>query len=73
MADLDEVTATGVWNKAHSYVADNHPTSSAGLLEVHAPENSQVYQRFTVFGSGDVYHRGEQGGVWGPWRKILTE
>ena len=54
MADLDEVTATGVWNKEHSYVADNHPTSSAGLLEVHGPENSQVNHRFTVFGSGDM-------------------
>lgn len=73
MADLDKVTTTGVWNKAHNYMANGHPDVQAGLIEVHAPENSQVYQRFTVNSSGSMYYRGKQGGVWGPWKKILTE
>lgn len=72
MADLDTMTTTGVWNKPTNYMADNHPTGDAGLLEVHAPENSQVYQRFTAYGSGPMFYRGKQGGVWGPWRKIQT-
>ena len=72
MADLDEVTTTGVWNKSHNYMANGHPDVQAGLLEVHAPENSQVYQRFTAHSSGAMYYRGKQGGVWGPWRKIQT-
>lgn len=74
--DLDTVTQTGVWHQnynVHTSLDLNYPAKSAGLLEVHTPENgAMVYQRYTVFKSGEAFYRGRYMGKWYPWRKILT-
>ena len=74
---LDNITQHGVYHQAYVVKAKaemGYPEDSvAGLLEVHSPNANMVYQRFTEFWSGRVWHRGSYRGNWRPWRKILTE
>lgn len=73
---LDEVTASGTYHQnliARASVKLGYPERNAGLLEVWNPDGGMVYQRFTVFWSGDMYYRGKYLDKWGPWKKILTE
>ena len=71
---LDDLTTTGVWHQGRSLDASTslgYPVPVAGLLEVHAPARTRmVYQRYTCFNSGDVYHRGAYDNVWQPWKRL---
>lgn len=72
---LDDLTTTGVWHQSASSRASaslGYPTGIAGLLEVHSPAGSMVYQRYTVYNSGDIYHRGRYNDVWADWKRLLT-
>ncbi|MDK8241736.1 pyocin knob domain-containing protein [Corynebacterium coyleae] len=75
--DLDTITTTGVYHQNYNVNTSldlNYPVTSAGLLEVHTPENgAMIYQRYTAFKSGNAFYRGRYMGKWYPWRKILTD
>lgn len=74
---LDEIVTTGVWHQSLSRNADTsmgYPTGMAGLLEVHTPTGTgMVYQRYTVYNSGDIYHRGMYNGRWAAWRRVQLD
>ena len=74
---LDSLTTNGTWHQAmvKNASADmGYPVNSvAGLLEVHSPDTAMVYQRFTEFWSGRVWHRGSYRGEWKPWAEIATK
>ena len=73
---LDELTANGTYHQAmvvKSSTDLGYPAEKvAGLLEVHSPDANMVYQRFTEFWSGRVWHRGSYRGEWKPWVEVAT-
>lgn len=73
---LDNITRTGVYHQnltVKSIASLGYPEQRAGLLEVHSPDAKMVYQRYTVFWSGNVYYRGSYRGEWKPWVEIATK
>lgn len=74
---LDEIVTTGVWHQPLSRNADTnlgYPVAEAGLLEVHNPADAtMVYQRYTRYNSGDIYHRGAYNGRWAAWRRVQLD
>lgn len=74
---LDDITTPGTYHQSLIVRAQtelNYPErKAAGLLEVWNPDSRMVYQRFTVFRSGNMYYRGSYDKVWEPWKKVLTE
>lgn len=74
---LDEIVTTGVWHQPLSRNADTdlgYPVGVAGLLEVHRyPESAMAYQRYTVYNSGDIYHRGMYNERWAAWRRVQLD
>lgn len=75
--NLDDVTTPGTYHQnmvVRAKLELNYPEpKAAGLLEVWNPDARMVYQRFTIFWSGDMYYRGSYDKKWKPWKKILTE
>lgn len=73
---LDSLTANGTYHQAmvvNSRADMGYPEDKvAGLLEVHSPDANMVYQRFTEFWSGRVWHRGSYRGEWKPWVEVAT-
>lgn len=73
---LDSLTANGTYHQAmvkNASARMGYPENSvAGLLEVHSPDANMVYQRFTEFWSGRVWHRGSYRGEWKPWVEVAT-
>lgn len=74
---LDTLTANCTYHQAmvvNSTAEMGYPVDRvAGLLEVHNPDGNMVYQRFTEFWSGRVWHRGCYRGEWKPWVEIATK
>lgn len=74
---LDSLTANGTYHQAmvvNSRAGTGYPEDKvAGLLEVHSPNANMVYQRFTEFRSGRVWHRGSYRGEWKPWVELATK
>lgn len=75
--NLDSLTVNGTYHQAmvkNARAAMGYPEDSiAGLLEVHSPDANMVYQRFTEFWSGRVFHRGSYRGEWKPWTEMQTK
>lgn len=72
---LDDLDTTGVWHQSSSNRASSnlgYPVGMAGLLEVHSPQSSMVYQRYTVYKSGATYYRGRYNGTWAAWKQLAT-
>lgn len=73
---LDGLTTNGTYHQAfvvRGKAEMGYPVDSiAGLLEVHSPDANMVYQRFTEFWSGRVWHRGSYRGEWKPWVEVAT-
>ena len=74
--DLNTITQNGVYHQRSVPFAAggrNYPEPMPGLLEVHNPHGSRmVYQRYTIYMSGNVYYRGFSKEEWGQWRRLLT-
>jgi hypothetical protein len=71
--DLNTITSTGTYHQptnANASSGSNYPAASAGMLEVYAA-SSMVYQRYTIYNSGQVYTRAIYNGTTYPWRQAI--
>lgn len=56
--NLDSMTASGWWHQPFSLQAQNganYPVGEAGILTVHAPTASMIYQSYRGYAAGGVY------------------
>ena len=71
--DLNTYTTSGWYHQntnANASSGTNYPTALAGLLEVFA-DGLMVYQRYTLYNSGQIYTRSYYNGTWYAWRLEL--
>ena len=72
-ADLNTYTTPGFYHQntnANATSGTNYPNTVAGMLEVMA-DGTMVYQRYTVYSSGQIYTRSYYNGAWYAWRLEL--
>jgi hypothetical protein len=72
-ADLNQYTTPGTYHQsldAQAGAGTNYPIGKAGLLEVYA-SSAMVYQRYTVYDSGQIYTRSSYNSSWYAWRLEL--
>ena len=70
---FDHVGAYVQSANANAAGGSNYPEPSAGCLEV-LPNSGGVVQRYTVYtGNNVTYVRSSYNGVWGLWKKYLTD
>ncbi|ELO0718713.1 phage tail protein [Pseudomonas aeruginosa] len=68
--NLDSMTASGWWHQPFSLQAQNganYPVGEAGILTVHAPTASMIYQSYRGYAAGGVYWRCRYNGSWSAW------
>ncbi len=68
--NLDSMTASGWWHQPFSLQAQNganYPVGEAGILTVHAPTSSMIYQTYRGYAAGGLYWRCRYNGTWGGW------
>ncbi|MGU0468414.1 pyocin knob domain-containing protein [Pseudomonas aeruginosa] len=68
--NLDSVIASGWWHQPFSANAQNganYPVGEAGILTVHAPTSSMIYQSYRGYAAGGVYWRCRYNGSWSAW------
>ncbi|HGM7793975.1 TPA: phage tail protein [Pseudomonas aeruginosa] len=68
--NLDSVIASGWWHQPFSADAQNganYPVGEAGILTVHAPTSSMIYQSYRGYAAGGVYWRCRYNGSWSAW------
>jgi len=74
--DFNSYTHVGVYvqvSNTNAAGGSNYPEPSAGCLEV-LPNADGVVQRYTVYtGNNATYVRSSYKGVWGLWKKYLTD
>jgi hypothetical protein len=71
--DLNTYTTPGFYHQntnANATSGTNYPNAVAGMLEVLA-DGLMVYQRYTVYSSGQIYTRSYYNGTWYAWRLEL--
>ncbi|HHX6290673.1 TPA: pyocin knob domain-containing protein [Pseudomonas aeruginosa] len=62
--------ASGWWHQPFSLNAQNganYPVGEAGILTVHAPTASLIYQTYRGYAAGGLYWRCRYNGTWGGW------
>lgn len=62
--------ASGWWHQPFSANAQNganYPVGEAGILTVHAPTSSMIYQTYRGYAAGGLYWRCRYNGTWGGW------
>ncbi|MGJ5918471.1 pyocin knob domain-containing protein [Pseudomonas aeruginosa] len=68
--NLDSMIASGWWHQpftANAKNGANYPVGEAGLLTVHAPTSSMIYQTYRGYAAGGVYWRCRYNGTWSAW------
>lgn len=68
--NLDSMIASGWWHQPFSANAQNganYPVGEAGILTVHAPTSSMIYQTYRGYAAGGLYWRCRYNGTWGGW------
>ncbi|HBO1420028.1 phage tail protein [Pseudomonas aeruginosa] len=68
--NLDSMIASGWWHQPFSLNAQNganYPVGEAGILTVHAPTASLIYQTYRGYAAGGLYWRCRYNGTWGGW------
>ncbi|HHX6414114.1 TPA: phage tail protein [Pseudomonas aeruginosa] len=68
--NLDSMIASGWWHQPFSANAQNganYPVGEAGILTVHAPTSSLIYQSYRGYAGGGLYWRCRYNGTWGGW------
>ena len=71
--DLNTLTTTAVYHQpanANAGSGTNYPVALAGLLEVYA-SSVMIYQRYTVYNTGEIYTRSYYNGTWYAWHLVL--
>jgi len=71
--DLNTYTTVGFYHQntnANASSGTNYPAAAAGMLEVLA-DGVMVYQRYTIYNSGQIYSRAYYNGTWYAWRLNL--
>lgn len=71
--DLNTLTSTAVYHQGSNVNAasgTNYPVAAAGLLEVYAI-SVMIYQRYTVYNTGEIYTRSYYNGTWYAWHLVL--
>lgn len=71
--DLNTYTTVGFYHQnsnANASSGTNYPAAAAGMLEVLA-DGVMVYQRYTIYNSGQIYSRSYYNGTWYAWRLNL--
>ena len=72
-ADLNQYITPGTYHQSADVQAaagTNYPVALSGLLEVYA-SSLMVYQRYTVYNSGQIYTRSSYNSSWYAWRLEL--
>ncbi|MGP5736482.1 phage tail-collar fiber domain-containing protein [Pseudomonas aeruginosa] len=68
--NLDTMIASGWWHQPFSANAKNgtnYPVGEAGLLTVHAPTSTMIYQTYRGYAAGGLYWRCRYNGAWSAW------
>ncbi|EZO77334.1 hypothetical protein V558_01585 [Pseudomonas aeruginosa BWH057] len=68
--NLDTMIASGWWHQPFSANAKNgtnYPVGEAGLLTVHAPTSTMIYQTYRGYAAGGLYWRCRYNGTWSAW------
>ncbi|HDQ4153199.1 TPA: phage tail protein [Pseudomonas aeruginosa] len=68
--NLDSMIASGWWHQpfnANAQNGANYPVGEAGILTVHAPTSSMIYQSYRGYAAGGVYWRCRYNGSWSAW------
>ncbi|WP_431306505.1 gp53-like domain-containing protein, partial [Pseudomonas aeruginosa] len=68
--NLDSMIASGWWHQpfnANAQNGANYPVGEAGILTVHAPTSSMIYQTYRGYAAGGLYWRCRYNGTWGGW------
>lgn len=68
--NLDSMIASGWWHQpftANAKNGANYPVGEAGLLTVHAPTATMIYQTYRGYAAGGLYWRCRYNGTWGGW------
>lgn len=68
--NLDSMIASGWWHQpftANAKNGTNYPVGEAGLLTVHAPISTMIYQTYRGYAAGGVYWRCRYNGTWSAW------
>lgn len=68
--NLDSMIASGWWHQpftANAKNGENYPVGEAGLLTVHAPTASMIYQTYRGYAAGGLYWRCRYNGTWSAW------
>lgn len=68
--NLDSMIASGWWHQPFSANAQNganYPVGEAGILTVHAPTSSMIYQTYRGYAAGGLYWRCRYNDTWGGW------
>lgn len=73
--NLDSMIASGWWHQpftANAKNGANYPVGEAGLLTVHAPISTMIYQTYRGYAAGGVYWRCRYNGTWSAWYRAWT-
>lgn len=68
--NLDSMIASGWWHQpftANAKNGANYPVGEAGLLTVHAPISTMIYQTYRGYAAGGLYWRCRYNGTWSAW------